>query len=289
MKALTSYSEGIDQCMTSRSFSIVHPHKQTGMAGKHSHCCYEFYFSLEGGSTFRIGDKSYRVMPGDLFMINQYEKHQVLRTDASVSQEILVIFIDPFYLESLSTEQTDLTYCFTYRTRQFSHRLSLTPDQQRRFTYYLNRLGGEGGFGQDIEDRSVFSQLMVFLTKLTADAASGEESEKNRPYSNTKVSDIIAYIHYNIDSQLSIQDIASHFYLSTSYLCRLFKKDTGTTINSYITSRRIELAQTLLSGGYSINEAYSMCGFNDYSNFFKAFTKKVGISPRKYAQNSLIG
>ncbi|MFT4106305.1 MAG: AraC family transcriptional regulator [Lacrimispora sp.] len=289
MKVLTSYSEGIDQCMISRSFSIVQPHGKTGVAGKHSHCCYEFYFSPGGGSTFLIGDKSYRAQPGDLFMINQNEKHQAIQTDSSVSQEILAIFIDPSYLENISTDQTDLTYCFTHRPRQFSHRLSLTPDQQRRFTYYLNRLGAEGGFGQDVEDRSVFSQLMVFLTKLTADAASGEEFEKHSPYSNPKVADIITYIHYNIDSQLSIGEIASHFYLSTSYLCRLFKKDTGTTINSYITSRRIELAQTLLSGGYSVNEVYSMCGFNDYSNFFKAFTKKVGISPRKYSQSSLSG
>ena len=26
------------------------------------------------------------------------------------------------------------------------------------------------------------------------------------------------------------------------------------------------------------------CGFNDYSNYLRAFTKAVGISPKKYAQ-----
>ena len=36
--------------------------------------------------------------------------------------------------------------------------------------------------------------------------------------------------------------------------------------------------------GYSVTEACEMCGFNDYSNYLKAFTKAVGISPKKYAQ-----
>ena len=131
-------------------------------------------------------------------------------------------------------------------------------------------------------------EFMVFIDKTGPQKPSlaGHRNSKGQ-YFSSKVTDIITYIHHNIDSQLTVGDLASHFYLSTSYLCRLFKKSTGTTINSYIITRRIELAQRLLSGGYSVNEVYSMCGFNDYSNFFKAFTKKVGISPKKYAQNSL--
>jgi AraC-like DNA-binding protein len=287
MKVLTSYSDGIDHCMASRYFSIAHLNKESGVLSKHSHRCYEFYFSISGECTFLIDDNNYRINAGDLFMINAHEKHRVLQMDTSIPHERYAIFIDPTYLKSISTELTDLTYCFTHRPDKFSHCIALSQGQQRRFIYYINKLSAEEGFGQDVEERSVFAEFMVFVTKLTIDASLGDESQDQRQYFNSKVADIITYIHHNIDSPLSIGEIAAHFYLSSSYLCRLFKKGTGTTINSYITSRRIELAQTLLSGGYSVNEVYSMCGFNDYSNFFKAFTKKTGISPKKYAQNSL--
>jgi AraC-like DNA-binding protein len=253
----------------------------------HSHRCYEFNYSISGERTFLIEDNNYRVEPGNLFMINNHEKHQVIQMDSTIPHERYTIFIDPSYLKSISTPLTDLTYCFTHRPDKFSHRIALNQGQQRRFTYYINKLSAEEGFGQDVEERSVFAEFMVFVTKLAMDASAGDETEDQRQYFNSKVADIITYIHHNIDSPLSIGEIAAHFYLSTSYLCRLFKKGTGTTINSYITNRRIELAQTLLSGGYSVNEVYLMCGFNDYSNFFKAFTKKTGISPKKYAQNSL--
>lgn len=72
--------------------------------------------------------------------------------------------------------------------------------------------------------------------------------------------------------------------MSTSYLCRIFKEATGTTINKYITAKRITLSKSLLDQGYSVSEACEVCGFNDYSNYLRAFTKAVGISPKKYAQ-----
>ena len=91
-------------------------------------------------------------------------------------------------------------------------------------------------------------------------------------------------MNQNLTEELTIQNLASHFYLSPSYLCKIFKTETGTTINRYITAKRITQAKALLAEGYSVTDVCPMCGFNDYSNFLKAFTKAVGISPKKYAQ-----
>lgn len=63
---------------------------------------------------------------------------------------------------------------------------------------------------------------------------------------------------------------AFHFYLSSSYLCRIFKDSTGTTINQYITAKRISRAKVLLAEGHPVAEDSSLCGFGDYSNFLPA-------------------
>ncbi|MEY8355102.1 AraC family transcriptional regulator [Lachnospiraceae bacterium 54-53] len=287
MKVLTSYWEGAGRCTASRYFSIARLQTEGRASNMHRHPCHELYYSVRGEGTVQIEDKIYRTEPGSLFLISGQEKHGILGPDLSGPHESFVLFIDPAYLESISTPWTDLTLCFTQRPEGLSHCLSLSQGERRRFSYYFNKLSAESGFGRDVEERSAFAELMVFITKLAADGASGGEPAGQRQYFNSKVADIIAYIHCNIDSRLSIEEISAQFYLSTSYLCRLFKKYTGTTINSYITAHRIERARALLSGGYSVNEVCGMCGFNDYSNFFKAFTKKVGVSPKKYAQNSL--
>ena len=87
-------------------------------------------------------------------------------------------------------------------------------------------------------------------------------------------------------NEISIDDLANNFYLSSSYICRIFKAATGTTINKYVTARRISIAKSLLSDGESVNSVCEKCGFNDYSNFLKTFKKAVGISPKKYSNFS---
>ncbi|MDE6591179.1 MAG: AraC family transcriptional regulator, partial [Oscillospiraceae bacterium] len=100
---------------------------------------------------------------------------------------------------------------------------------------------------------------------------------------HAQVDGILSYINQHLAEDLSIPMLASQFYLSGSYLCKIFKDATGTTINRYITAKRIARAKALLAEGHSVAETSSLCGFGDYSNFLKAFTRIVGISPKKYA------
>ena len=104
---------------------------------------------------------------------------------------------------------------------------------------------------------------------------------------NHQVDDILAYINQNISQSITIEQLSEHFFLSESYICRIFKAATSTTINKYITARRISIAKAVLNENGNVMEAFERSGFTDYSNFFKAFTKAVGVSPKKYASLSV--
>jgi AraC-like DNA-binding protein len=126
-------------------------------------------------------------------------------------------------------------------------------------------------------------ELMVFLNRLFY-INQEQNIVKEASIYHEQVDSILTYINQNMKNALSIQELSEHFFLSTSYLCRIFKAATGTTINKYITAKRITNAKSLLSQGYSVGETCELCGFRDYSNFLKSFTKAVGISPKKYAR-----
>lgn len=82
---------------------------------------------------------------------------------------------------------------------------------------------------------------------------------------------------------LSVKDISEHVYLSTSYLCTLFKTETGQTLNQYITEYRINKAKQLLRDPrYKITEISSRVGYADGNYFGKIFKKCVGFSPSEY-------
>lgn len=61
-----------------------------------------------------------------------------------------------------------------------------------------------------------------------------------------------------------------------------FKKITGKTLNAYIVEKRLERVATLLTTNLPIARIAESVGFNNYSYFYKAFTKVYGMSPADY-------
>ena len=250
----------------------------------HIHDCYEIYYSISGGKQFLIDNRFYDINPGDLFIINQFESHYVSQINNMVHERI-VISIHPDFLKEISTIKTDLSYCFTERDQLFSHRISLNKEQQNRFLYFISKITTSNEFGSDMIERAAFMEMMVMINSLFINNHSSEIADSSFQY-NQQVQEILAYINQHITEAITVEQLAEQFYISTSYICRIFKATTGTTINKYINARRITIAKSLLTMGLGVSEVCEKCGFNDYSNFLKAFTKAVGISPKKYGQYS---
>ena len=84
----------------------------------------------------------------------------------------------------------------------------------------------------------------------------------------------------------TIKDIAKHAGMTTSYLCRLFKRECGITVNARLTQLRIEKSKALLSEGVPIAETARRCGFSDQSYFTKVFRQLEGTTPLRYKKNT---
>ncbi|HWT76062.1 MAG TPA: AraC family transcriptional regulator [Mobilitalea sp.] len=281
MKEYSSCKSAMDSCITKQYFAIAHLYSNEKPMDMHIHDCYEIYYSISGGKQFLIDNCFYKVNPGDIFFINQYEGHHLTQINQEIHERI-VISVSPEYLKSVSSEATDLNQCFTSRNAG-GNKLSLNTEEQKRFLYYIHKICSSDGFGEDLIEQSAFVELMVFLNRLFHINLEQETMKEASMY-HQQVDTILTYIHQNIRNALTIQELSEHFFLSPSYLCRIFKSATGTTINKYITAKRITLAKSLLTQGYTVNEACDLSGFRDYSNFLKSFTKAVGISPKKYAK-----
>ncbi|OPJ62868.1 AraC family transcriptional regulator [Clostridium oryzae] len=284
MKEYKSCKEAVSDCIKNKYFSIAHLHTEEETMSIHIHDCYEIYYSISGGQQFLIANKLYDIKPGDLFVINQFESHYVSQINKQVHERI-VISIHPDFLKSVSSSKTDLEYCFTHRNvENFSHKIELDKGQQNRFIYFISKILSAEGFGSDRIEYSCFIELVTYLTKMFVD---NKNSTLSYYKYNNQAQEIISYINDNVLKDITVKHLAEHFFLSESYICRIFKQTTGTTINKYITARRISIAKSKLSNGTAISDVYLQCGFNDYSNFLKSFKKAVGVSPKKYSTFSM--
>ncbi len=95
------------------------------------------------------------------------------------------------------------------------------------------------------------------------------------------------YLSSEIDSSLSLEDIASRIGMSYESFRKQFRKYTGSSPAQYRTRQRMKHAKLMLLSGISIKETAALTGYSDTYSFTKQFTHTVGISPGRYKRESL--
>ena len=284
MDFLHSYTGAFQACLREKRFSVAHLYKMSKNMDIDTLGCYKIFFSLFGQKTFHIDEQTHDCLPGDLFLISPQEWHHFSDYADEQGHERIIFFIYPTFLKECCTDETDLGYCFSQASIHRTHKMSLSAAEQERLMSYVSRLSNRDDFGQDIVDKSVFLEALVYLNRVFIEhSKQHQETEAVPSHNPPQINDVISYINHHLCENLSTSMLAEQFFLSPSYLCKLFRNATGTTLHKYVVAKRVTLAKNLLADGMSVSATCSACGFNDYSNFIKIFTKSVGVSPKKYA------
>lgn len=118
----------------------------------------------------------------------------------------------------------------------------------------------------------------------------GKIAAQSRTMSNQErvVFELENYIvgHYRDD--LSLSQLAGQVYLTPTYMCHLYKKETGRTITEFITEIRMKKACAYLKDpSVGLNELSELLGYKTPNYFTKAFTGYYRISPTKMRRKLL--
>lgn len=134
---------------------------------------------------------------------------------------------------------------------------------------------------KQIQESKSIQHLLHILEKLIADISdtfSMEDRQHNYIVIATQ-----KYIRENFNKNLTLQIIADHIHVNSSYLSRLFKKETGESLVDTINKYRIERAKKLLKDpGKKVFEVSIAVGIDSPAYFTHVFTKYTGISPKTY-------
>jgi AraC-like DNA-binding protein len=90
---------------------------------------------------------------------------------------------------------------------------------------------------------------------------------------------MVQYLKQNLQSKVSLEEMAHHFGFHPHYLIELFKKDLGTTPMQYLQSLRLEKAKEYLEfTSYSVSEIAELVGFTT-PYFSRLCCERLGMSP----------
>lgn len=156
----------------------------------------------------------------------------------------------------------------------------------------LYEIGVSDSYVRDMEIHAKLSQLFVLLMKDAWPEGGGEKGRGKREDKGTASFDIQAvkeYLDGHFTEKISLDALASRFFINKFYLLKRFKERYGTTVNDYLIHKRITKAKQLLRFGsakdgtpFTVEEVSLECGFSNGAYMSRVFKRTEGISPGEY-------
>ena len=248
----------------------------------HHHDFSKIVILIDGDLTYYIEGKAYILKPWDILFVNKNEIHKPV-VNPNKYYERIVIWLNPDFMAKYAQGNNDLLKCFEVAIKNNYNLLRLNMKSIeiiKNLIQDIQNCNNSNEFGSEILKESLFVQLMVLMNRLFLN------SDKNRDIEDIQydktIEGVLNYINSNLENDLSIDTIASEFFISKYYLMRKFKNQIGSSIHNYVVQKRLILARSLISDCLSMSSVCSRCGFNDYSSFVRAFKNVYGVSPSNY-------
>lgn len=251
----------------------------------HIHDCYELYYFISGDVTYYVEGTAYKLNPNDLLLINNKELHRPQLNSACVYERTVINF-NKDLLNEFNFRDYNLFSCLDDRSPGENNLIPSYEVLSNNINILIQNIRNckDKSLSSEILKKTYLVQLLISLNNIINDIRGDELIlDKN----NERIIQIIRYINDNIASDLSLSTLEDKFYITKYYLCHQFKASTGFTLNEYITYKRIMKARELIKSGAPLTEIHALVGFGDHSNFYKAFKKVTGFSPKQYKYNIL--
>lgn len=272
------------QAMLSSSMEIrLYKNKDMEALEEHFHDFFEMFFLVEGKVSFRIGEKEYTLGSEDILLLPPGVPHR--EVPGGGYYERVVLRLNPWYLNRLSTRRTNLASCFVSAEGR-GYRMTFEPFVRNRIRAILFEIlceTRENEFGKDILIEAELKRLLILLNRSQSLNVNSYETEERDSGKNIQV--VLQYINQHYTENITLDFLCEKFYISKFYLSRRFEQLTGRSVYQYILERRMIMARQLLTFGERPSDIYTLCGFLNYSNFYRAFKKYYNISPSQFLKN----
>lgn len=128
------------------------------------------------------------------------------------------------------------------------------------------------------------TMLKDFVQKILIECINSLLSIKGQE-DNPLIKKVCEYIDSHLAEEISLEQMSDYVNVSSFYLSKLFREETGITFMNFLTDKRLEKARALLTEtDLSIKEITAETGYNDQNYFSRIFKNKFGLSPKEYRQ-----
>ncbi len=159
------------------------------------------------------------------------------------------------------------------------------PADAGEYVELLQELYGVASSVSYTRDMQLYDKLTTLLA-LIMEESWHPEVQASRTVPKRDMLEIKTFIDEHYQEKLTLESLASEFYISKHYLARRFKEQCGVTVMNYIHQVRITQGKHLLRfTEHPIEAIAGLCGVPDANYFSRTFRKVEGISPAEYRRS----
>ena len=241
---------------------------------RHSDKPIELLYVLEGKFTLEFPNGlRFPAVAGDFLMVRAEELHRDV-FDTARGLRILIIQFQWDAAEKFFA----LVDNRTLRDLDFSTR----TEAMRRINYLYDKWDS-GEFDLFSMNVQLHGLLMLFYLSAEHSRLRPEGTPERRLNRSEVMRQVKFYLTQNYASQVSLEQLARRFEISTANLSRLFRNEFGVGFSRFLTALRLESAAALLHNtSLPVSEVALRSGFNASGYFIRSFRKHFGVTPKNY-------
>jgi YesN/AraC family two-component response regulator len=247
----------------------------------HWHEQLEFYCVLSGGVFMLCNGKQDWILPGEVGFVNWCEPHRGAHFKENTEHYVVQIDVTKVVNNTkFLSEKTYFSPAYNYLSNVPTY-IKSDPALHQYLLKIVEEYNNKK-IGYEFVINGTIQYILSHLLRTYCHEAAMSHQNIQSVSSIDLVQKLLMYIASNYTDKISLAYLAKYSGLSTSYMCRLFKKHVGLTIFDYINELRCDRASSLITNGVPLSEVYVLVGFNDYNYFSRLFKSIIGKSPANY-------
>lgn len=225
-----------------------------------------------------IKGKTQKIGVGDIFLSRPYEKFEMIALVENSKYSYMRIEIHQNCLSEIEKQERILRI---FDERAESESNIYRNDEIKEVAIYYQKI-------HDYQKRQMSLEFYKSLVILILEEIC-VVFDKKRQYLPAKFSEeydlrIFSYILSRALTDIKIEDVIEKFYVSKWYVDKVCKKFYGgKSFSQLLLDCRMWAARGSMSNNMfsSLNKTAQLCGYTDYSGFYKAYKRFFGISPKE--------
>lgn len=246
---------------------------------------FELIYVVDGTGIQIINNNTFQYRKGNLFLITPQDAHsfEIL----TVTKFFFLRFNEYYVKGNAQNPQSETVLRMEYILQNASHRpgciLKNKIDKPLIASLIESIINEQNN--QQIYHQKIIEQIVNAIITIVARNIALKLPKNIKETTGEMVLEILHYIQENIydPKQLKATIISEQFNISLHYLGKYFKKQTGETLQEYISNYKLRLIEArLLNSDMRINEIADELRFSDESHLNKVFRKHKGINPSEF-------